>query len=134
MNRDDAPELDDEFFSRATEHNNGKVSCEIIYGAKLWLNFAPDSFIKFYSGKDTTEILRISKDGIFASPDVSVDEIAQKVLDALDGSIKCIVESAVYQEREACAKLCESAIQQCIDEYNDACQDCAEAIRKRSKV
>jgi hypothetical protein len=35
-------------------------------------------------------------------------------------------------EREACAKLCESAIQQCIDEYNDACQDCANAIRARS--
>ena len=44
------------------------------------------------------------------------------------------VQRAVAAEREACAKLCESAIQQCIDEYNDACQDCAIAIRARGQA
>jgi len=49
-----------------------------------------------------------------------------------DGRPKWLkISMEVAAEREACAKLCESFIQQCIDEYNDACQDCANAIRAR---
>ena len=65
--------------------------------------------INFYSGTpDFTEVLRISKDGIWANSDVPVDESAKAVLAALDSQIKYMVQKAVAQEREACAKVCEN--------------------------
>ena len=60
--------------------------------------------IQFYSGSHT-EVLRLSKDGITANPDVPVDEAARLVLAAMEWSIKVLVDKAVADEREACAKV-----------------------------
>jgi hypothetical protein len=54
-----------------------------------------------------TELFRISRDGIWAHPDVPVDETAQKVIEALDSYIKELVQKAVEAEREACAEMVE---------------------------
>lgn len=49
--------------------------------------------IIFYNNLDekNVEVLRISKEGITANPDVPVDEAAQAILRALDGYIKEMV-------------------------------------------
>jgi hypothetical protein len=52
-----------------------------------------------------TELFRISRDGIWAHPDVPVDETAQKVIEALDSYIKELVQKAVEAEREVCAEM-----------------------------
>jgi hypothetical protein len=52
------------------------------------------------------EILRISKEGIWANPDVPVDQAAHAVLAAVESNIKELVKKAVEAEREACAQLC----------------------------
>ena len=64
------------------------------------------SFIQFHT--DThTEVLRLSKDGIWANPDIPVDEAAKLVLAAIDHNIKVLVDKAILAEREACAMLAE---------------------------
>ena len=69
--------------------------------------------IHFYGGEDRTEILRLSKDGIWANPDVPTDEAAKKVLEAIDGYVKLMVEKAVTaainEEIEACAAIAHEA-------------------------
>ena len=52
------------------------------------------------------EVLRIAKEGIWANPDVPVDQAAHAVLAALDSYIKELVKKTVEAEREACAQLC----------------------------
>ena len=56
--------------------------------------------IRIYNG-DTTEVLRIAKDGVWANPDVPVDEAAQAVLNAVDNLVKQMVSRAVDEERKA---------------------------------
>ena len=63
------------------------------------------SFIQFHSD-NSTEVLRLSKEGIWANPDIPADEAAKLVLAAIDRNIKVLVEQAVAAEREACAKVC----------------------------
>lgn len=63
--------------------------------------------IQFYSDTDATEVLRLSKDGIWANPDIPADEAAKLVLEAIDYNIKVLVQKAVEDEREACAKVCD---------------------------
>jgi len=58
---------------------------------------------------DATEILRLSKDGIWANPAYPVEETAQRVLDALSANVQVMVEKAVEEEREACAQAVEHA-------------------------
>jgi hypothetical protein len=53
---------------------------------------------------DSTEVLRISRDGITANPDVPVDEIASRVLELLDENIKTLVKRAVEAERNKVAQ------------------------------
>jgi hypothetical protein len=65
--------------------------------------------IQFHSGTPATEVLRLSKDGIWANPDIPVDDAAKLVLEAIDANIKILVQKAVLAEREACAKVCEMA-------------------------
>ena len=60
--------------------------------------------IRFFSDK-SLEVLRLSKDGIWANPDVPVDETAKLVLETFDVAIKGLVQKAVEDEREACANL-----------------------------
>jgi hypothetical protein len=62
----------------------------------------------FYPDPNPLEILRITKEGVWANPDIPVDEAAKKVLEAIDHNIKVLVQKAVEEEREACAKLADS--------------------------
>ena len=55
----------------------------------------------------TTEVLRLSSEGITASPDIPVDDAAKLVLGALEANIKIMVQQAVQAERDACAKVCD---------------------------
>ena len=64
--------------------------------------------IQFHSGTPATEVLRLSKDGIWANPDIPADDAAKLVLEAIDANIKILVQKAVLAEREACAKVVES--------------------------
>jgi len=64
--------------------------------------------IRFYSpGDTTTEVLRISKDGVWANPDVPTDEAAKKVLEALDSNIKSMIERMRKEELDKCCDLLE---------------------------
>jgi hypothetical protein len=80
----------------------------------------PFGNITFLAGNHT-ELFRISRDGIWAHPDVPVDETAQKVIEALDSYIKELVQKAVEDEREACIELTDSRCQ------------CAWAIKARGE-
>ena len=80
----------------------------------------PFGNITFLAGNHT-ELFRISRDGIWAHPDVPVDETAQKVIEALDSYIKELVKKAVEDEREACIELTDSRCQ------------CAWAIKARGE-
>ena len=53
---------------------------------------AATSNIVFFDNKDNTELLRITADGVTANPNVPVDEIAQRVLVALNNGIKQMVQ------------------------------------------
>jgi hypothetical protein len=67
------------------------VPTEQLQGYKL--HDSRPNTIRFYSPGDTsTEVLRISKDGIWANPDIPTDEAAKKVLEALDSNIKGMIE------------------------------------------
>jgi hypothetical protein len=61
--------------------------------------------IYFSSGEPSVEVLRLSKDGIWANPDIPVDDAAKFVLNAIGYNIKVLVQAAVSEEREACAKI-----------------------------
>ena len=90
-----------------------------------------------YCGPNPLEILRITKEGVWANPDVPVDEAAKKVLEAIDHNIKVLVQKAVEEEREACAKVCEAGIVQTnyldASDWNEACENRAAAIRARGE-
>ena len=53
------------------------------------------------------EVMRITRTGIWVNPDIAVDEVAKAVLESIDENIKFLVQRAVEDEREACARLCE---------------------------
>ena len=84
--------------------------------------------IQFYSDK-STEVLRLSKDGIWANPDIPADDVAKLVLEAIDYNIKVLIKKAVEDEREACAKVCDYLWE---DDYS--AYACAEAIRARGQA
>ena len=63
--------------------------------------------ITFFGGA-SKEVLRLSKDGIWANPDIPADEAAKLVLAAIDQNIKVMVDKAVEAEREACVKIVEN--------------------------
>jgi hypothetical protein len=57
--------------------------------------------IQFYGGDEPrTEVLRLSKDGIWANPDIPCDEAAKKVLEAIDGYVKGMVERVREEARQ----------------------------------
>ena len=92
------------------------------------MNTEDNGTIKFLeNAPDYTELFRISRDGIWAHPDVPVDETAQKVIEALDSYIKELVQKAVEAEREVCAQLCESYLAEGIG------REMAAAIRERGE-
>lgn len=91
------------------------------------------SHITFLTPKgafEHTEVMRITRDGVFVNPDVAVDDAAKTVLDALDDQIKVLVQKAVEAEREACAAVCDRIAEEerHVDEQAELC---AFAIRER---
>jgi len=40
-----------------------------------------------------TEVMRISRDGVWVNPEIEVDETAKSVLDALDSQIKVLLQA-----------------------------------------
>ena len=48
---------------------------------------------------DKTEVMRITKDGVWVNPEMQVDDIARAVLTALDSQIKVMVQRAVEDDR-----------------------------------
>jgi hypothetical protein len=60
--------------------------------------------IQFHSGTPATEVLRLTKDGVRANPDIPADDAAKLVLEVIDHNIKILVQKAVLAEREACIK------------------------------
>ena len=54
-----------------------------------------------------TEVMRITRDDIWVNPYVEVDETSKAVLDALSSQVNFLVQKAVEEEREACAKACD---------------------------
>ena len=96
--------------------------------------------IHFSTGPNGTEILRLSKDGVWTNPDIPADDAAKVVLNALDYNIKVLVQKAVEEEREACAKLCFDMWEKWMDadpserdNLSRDADDCAAAIRARGR-
>ena len=74
--------------------------------------------IQFHS-HPATEVLRLTKDGIWANPDIPADDAAKLVLEAIDHNIKILVQKAVLAEREAFNK----ELQQYADWLDEAAAD-----------
>ena len=75
-------------------------------------------------------VMRITSDGrIEVNEGVEVNEAAQKVLDALQQLLTKGLDKAVADEREACAKVCESYLSE--SPYSWGSTTMAEAIRAR---
>jgi hypothetical protein len=64
------------------------------------------------------EILRISKEGIWANPDVPVDQAAHAVLAAVEINIKELVQRAVEAERDRCILILERLHERSGGQYN----------------
>jgi hypothetical protein len=85
------------------------IPTEQLQGYKLH-DSRPNSIIFHCAVNDEqTAVLRISKDGIWANPDVPVDDAAKAVLAALDGYVKGMVDRAINDEIEACAAIAHEA-------------------------
>jgi hypothetical protein len=84
------------------------------------------------SREQMVEAFRISKDGIRANPDIPADEAAHAVMSALNTQIKQLVQQAVEEEREACARACQT--QWSTEEERAAGLLFAAEIRARSKT
>lgn len=87
------------------------------------------SFIQFHSDNHT-EVLRLSKDGIWANPDIPADDAAKLVLAALELNIKALIDKAVKAERDACAGECDEWIKN----GSTLAEDIAAAIRVRGNT
>jgi len=65
--------------------------------------------IVFFNGSPSVEALRISATGVTVNPDLTIDETAKAVLNAIDENIKLLVKTAVDKERKACRDAVEKA-------------------------
>jgi hypothetical protein len=67
------------------------------------------STITFFGMKDNDniEVMRLSRDGVWVNPDVSCDEAAKKVLEALDNNLKLMMSKERERELDACCELLE---------------------------
>ncbi len=91
----------------------------------------PTNSILFFGkvNDQQTEVLRISKDGIWANPDIPTDEAAKKVLEALDSNIKQMTKQ--FQDRiDTLHAMYEKACRQ-RDELMDQQRAQIEAMRGR---
>ena len=76
-----------------------------------------------------TEVMRITRDGVFVNPYIAVDDAAKTVLDALGDRIKVLVQKAVEEEREACARVLDEMAAK--DKLSNYYKVAALAIRER---
>jgi hypothetical protein len=83
--------------------------------------------IQFHSDSHT-EVLRLSKDGIWVNPDIPADEAAKLVLAAMECNIKVLVDKAVADERKAIIAIASDLY------YWDHTEKLIEAIRNRSNT
>jgi hypothetical protein len=100
---------------------------------ELGLYYEPNTIT--FRGEPATEVLRLSIDGIWANPDVPVDDAAKLVLAAVGDNINVLIQTAIQAEREACAKLaaatiCDTHIPTGVKIYGTVA---AKAIRARGK-
>ena len=93
---------------------------------------------------DMTEVMRITREGVWVNPDMQVDEAAKAVLDALSYQVKVLVQKAVEDERKACIDLCNKIEKEAyqmyrknLDPYEDGvsagARACMEEIARRGK-
>ena len=83
------------------------------------------------------EVMRITRTGIWVNPDMTVNEAAKAVLESIDKNIKFLVQRAVEDEREACAKVCDD-LADAHEQMNQwgshkTAESLAQAIRARSE-
>ena len=83
------------------------------------------------------EVMRITRTGIWVNPDMAVDDAAKAVLKSIDENIKFLVQRAVEDEREACAKVCDD-LAETHEQMNQwgsykTAESLAQAIRARSE-
>jgi len=104
-----------------------EVDMSLHSAGNLGIGTQPTGNICFFGthADNSTEVLRLSKEGIWANPDIPVDKAAKLVLEAIDHNIKVLVEKAVADEREACAKVADGFI---------GCDPIADKIRARSNT
>ena len=88
--------------------------------------------IRFYATSDN-EIMRITTDGIWVKPGLPVDDIAKAVLDLLGEYVKKMVQTAVEDERKACAKVCDEIANKPSNVVLGVAVECAEEIRARGE-
>jgi hypothetical protein len=112
-----------------------KVDMSLHSAGNLGIGTQPTGNICFFGthADNPTEVLRLSKDGIWANPDIAVDEAAKLVLAAINFNIKVLVDKAVADEREACAKVCDWYVDYSSNPMNFA-ENCAQEIRARSNT
>ena len=111
----------------------------------------PDEAEPYKFTDNSTEVLSLSKDGIWANPDIPADEAAKLVLEAIDHNIKVLVDKAVADERERIYfQTSSDFVKAAIAEEREACAmvcdafqardvgmqpaECAGAIRARSNT
>ena len=93
---------------------------------------------------DSKEVMKITRDGIWVNPDVSVDEAAKTVLAAIDKNILFLLEKERERERERCAKVCDEVEENCWETWDSQADPtdqgaaigaahCAAAIRARGQ-
>ena len=51
-------------------------------------------------GRERTEVMRITRDGVWVNPEISIDDTVKSVLASLDSQIKVLIKSAVEEQRE----------------------------------
>lgn len=113
-----------------------EVDMSLYSAGNLGIGTQPAGNIHFFGthADNSTEVLRLSKDGIWANPDIPVDEAAKMVLAAIDQNIKLLVEKALAEEREACAKVCDELHWPWHMGDNSGPKECAAAIRARGQA
>ena len=52
---------------------------------------------------DNTEVMRITRGGVWVNPDMSIDDTAKAVLAALDSQIKVLIDKAVNEKLDEIA-------------------------------
>lgn len=98
----------------------------------------PPDTVAFVMSDERTEVLRITRDGIRANPEVPVDDAARAVLAALDACVRVLVQRAVEAEREACIGICDAIAEQHrrshYPDLESVADECSGQIRARVEL